>query len=156
MFGATISGKHLLQLRDFRPADELAVIEHPFGRDIDRFAEPAALRADIDKGHGFWGHLVHGAFGDLEAEYQPTTRRGPLRAAEAAGVAGLTRHWIAISRLATPSSPVTAGAPPGGPPPREKDNSGRKGWAWPAAPGGPRETSPPAATARHPGLAASH
>src|SRR5258708_19298019 len=98
MFGATIRGKHLLQLRDFRPADELAVIEHPFGRDIDRFAEPAALRADIDKGRGFWGHmLVHGAFGDLEAEYQPTTRRGPFRAAQAPGLPGLPRHSIPLS-----------------------------------------------------------
>jgi hypothetical protein len=37
--------------------------EHTGDRLIDGFAEPAALRADIDKGHGFCGHvLVHGAF----------------------------------------------------------------------------------------------
>ena len=59
---------------------------------VDRLAEPAALRGDVDEGNGFWTHvLVHGAFEDcarLEHD-QPTTRRGPLRAAaDAAGLAG--------------------------------------------------------------------
>jgi hypothetical protein len=43
--------------------DELAVGEHAGHRVIDRLAEPATLRDDIDKGHGFYGRvLVHGAF----------------------------------------------------------------------------------------------
>src|ERR1700737_5457836 len=47
------------------------------------------------------------------ATLYPTTRRVPLRAGEAAaGFAGVSRQRIAISRLATPSSPVTAGTPP--------------------------------------------
>ena len=37
--------------------------EHAGHRLIDGLAEPAALRADVDEGHGFYGRvLVHGAF----------------------------------------------------------------------------------------------
>ena len=54
-----------LELRHFRAVDELAMRQHAGNRLIDGFAEPAALRADIDEGHGFCEHvLVHGAFWD--------------------------------------------------------------------------------------------
>ena len=62
MFGATVFGERLLQRRHLRAADELAVGEHAADCLVDRFAEPAALRADIEEGHGFGGHvLVHDA-----------------------------------------------------------------------------------------------
>ena len=54
-----------------------------------------------------------------------------LSSLTAAGLAGLTRHWIAISRLATPSSPVTAGAPPVRTALRNEINSARSGSSWP-------------------------
>ena len=69
MPGAAIGREHRLQLRDFRAADELAVIEHTLGCDIDRTAEPAALGCDIDEGDGFWTHvLVHGALWSLDRD----------------------------------------------------------------------------------------
>jgi hypothetical protein len=55
-----------LKLRHFRTVDELAMREHPSDRIIDRFAEPPALRADIDERHGIWTKmLVHGALQGL-------------------------------------------------------------------------------------------
>ena len=103
-----------LQRGHFRTVDELAMGEHAGDRLIDGFAEPAALRGEVDERNGFWAHmLVHGALQGLRRKTdQPTTRRGPLRAEEAAGLAGASRQRIAISRLATPSSPVTAGTSP--------------------------------------------
>jgi hypothetical protein len=55
--------KRCLKLGHFRTVDELAMGEHPPDRIIDGFAEPAALRTDVDKWHGFCEHmLVHDAF----------------------------------------------------------------------------------------------
>src|ERR1700738_4802234 len=66
------------------------------------------------------------------ATLYPTTRRRPLRAAETqAGFAGVSRQRIAISRLATPSSPVTAGTPPERTAPMNAINSARNGSPWP-------------------------
>ena len=45
-------------------------------------------------------------------ETQPATRRGPLRCGTLDCVGRAVRQRMAISRLATPSSPVTAGARP--------------------------------------------
>jgi hypothetical protein len=54
------------ELRYFRAIDELAMREHTPDRIIDRFAEPPALRADIDERHGVWTKmLVHGALQGL-------------------------------------------------------------------------------------------
>ena len=51
-----------LELGHFRAVDELAMSKHPSDGLVDGFAEPAALGADIDEGHGFERHmLVHGA-----------------------------------------------------------------------------------------------
>src|SRR5439155_11191733 len=48
--------------RDFRPVDELAMVEYASNGLIDGIAEPPALRSDIDEGNGFRTHvLVHGA-----------------------------------------------------------------------------------------------
>src|SRR5207244_2440376 len=125
-------GKRLLQRGDFRAVDELAVSEHAADRLVDRLAEPAPLRADIDEGDRFGGHvLVHDAFKYSRIEDQPTTRRGPLRSAEAAGREGCSRQRIAISRLATPSSPVTAGALPVRTALRKAISSARSGSSWP-------------------------
>ena len=56
-----------LELGHFRPVDELAMGEHAGNRLIDGFAEPAALRGDVDEGHGFGTQmLVHGALRGLQ------------------------------------------------------------------------------------------
>src|SRR3954452_1678787 len=66
----------------------------------------------------------------LQSILQPTTRRGPLRAEEA-GLAGVCKQRVAISRLATPSSPVTAGKPPDRTASRNAINSARNGSSCP-------------------------
>src|SRR6185369_16939349 len=122
----------MLQREHLRPVDELAMGEHAADRLVDRLAEPAPLRADIDEGHGFRRHvLVHGVFRHSNRDDQPTTRRGPLGAAVAAGLAGVSRQRIAISRLATPSSPLTAGTLPALTAPRKEMSSARSGSSWP-------------------------
>ena len=49
----------------------------------------------------------------------------------AAGREGVSRHWVAISRLATPSSPVTAGVSPLRTALRKAISSARSGSSWP-------------------------
>ena len=57
------SRERCFKLGYFRAVDELAMGEYAGNRLVDRFAEPAPLRADIDEWHGFCEHmLVHGAF----------------------------------------------------------------------------------------------
>ena len=82
---------------------------------VDGAAEPAALSDDVDeRDRRRWGAdaLVHQAL-QLDRQRarrrQPATRRGPLRDEGAIDVDRPSRHRVAISRLATPSSPVTAG-----------------------------------------------
>ena len=62
MPGAAVVGERGLQRGHFRTVDELAMREHAGNRLIDRCAEPAALRDDVDERYGFWTQvLVHGA-----------------------------------------------------------------------------------------------
>ena len=66
MLGAAEGRERGLELRHFRAVDELAMREHARDRLIDRFAEPAALRGDVDEGNGFGTQmLVHGALQGL-------------------------------------------------------------------------------------------
>src|SRR5258708_30768012 len=59
-----------LERGDFRAVDELAMVEHAGDRLIDGFAEPPALRGDIDEGNGIWTHmLVHGALQGRSEEH---------------------------------------------------------------------------------------
>ena len=62
MLGAAEGCERSLELRHLRTIDELAMGEHPGDRLIDGFAEPAALRGEVDEGYGFRTQvLVHGA-----------------------------------------------------------------------------------------------
>ena len=61
MLGAGIGRKLLLELEHLGPVDELAMIEHALDGGIERGAEPAALRGDVDEGNRFGAQmLVHG------------------------------------------------------------------------------------------------
>ena len=110
-----------LELGHLGTTDELAMREHAGHRLVDFLAQSLTLGANVDEGDLLRTQmLVHGALRRLNDGHrldQPTTRRGPLRrggaaAAIAAVLAEVSRHRVAISRLATPSSPVTAGAEP--------------------------------------------
>ena len=92
--------------RDFRPVDELAMVEHAGDGLIDRFAEPPALRGDVDEGNGFWTHvLVHGAL--LGSEFKefsrrrgavPCARRRPRAWRAARGSGSRFRGWRRLRR----------------------------------------------------------
>jgi hypothetical protein len=61
------------QLRHFRAIDELTVGEDAPDGVIDGFAEPPALRTDIDEWHGVAAEmLVHGALQGLRIGHQST------------------------------------------------------------------------------------
>ena len=71
MPGSAEVGECGLELGHFRTVDELAMREHAGNRLIDRAAEPAALRGDVDEGYGFWTQmLVHGALRGLRMGHQ--------------------------------------------------------------------------------------
>ena len=71
MLRTAVSREFRFELGDFRTVDELAMGEHFGNRLIDRFAEPAALRREVDEWYGFWTQmlvrqvLVHGALQGL-------------------------------------------------------------------------------------------
>ncbi len=68
MLGAAERGERRLELGHFRTIDELAMVEHAGDRLIDGFAEPAALRGNVDEGNGIGTQmLVHGALQGLRA-----------------------------------------------------------------------------------------
>ena len=61
VLGAGIDRKLLLELGNFGAVDELTMIENALHGGIERVAEPAALRGDIDEWNGFGTQmLVHG------------------------------------------------------------------------------------------------
>src|SRR6266404_1101083 len=63
MLGATEGRKLGLKLSHFGAVDELAMAEHARNRLTEGFAEPVALRGDVDEGDWFGTQmLVHGAF----------------------------------------------------------------------------------------------
>src|SRR3954470_1158915 len=80
MAGAAEGGQFCLELRHFRAVDELAMRKHPPDRIVDRFAEPPALRGDIDEGHRFGTKmLVHRRLQWLEFRHRAASvsrRRG--------------------------------------------------------------------------------
>src|SRR6185295_6817576 len=100
-----LGGAHL------RPKDELAMTEHARDPVVDSVPEPPALRGEIDERDGCGieaGRPIHYRHKLASAgPAQPVRRRGPGRRCIAAGIALLSRQRIAISRLATPCSPVT-------------------------------------------------
>ena len=60
MTGAAECGKLRLERAHLRAQDELAMIQHARDRRIDRAAQPATLRGDIDeRNHGQIGALIH-------------------------------------------------------------------------------------------------
>src|SRR5258705_1295274 len=105
---------------------------------VDRFAEPLALGRDVDEGNGLRTQLlIHRRCQRLAVVKekrlskirQPATRSGPLR--DAAGLVEVSRQRVAISRLATPSLPVTAGVAPVRTACRNAISSARSGSSWP-------------------------
>ena len=121
---AAESGELGLERTDFGTLDELAMRQNTRHRVIDRAAKPAALGRDIDERDRLLFHadmLIHDRCwllfvaipaGTLVTR-QPTTRRGPLRCCGTDDDAErVSRQRMAISRLATASSPVTAGDSP--------------------------------------------
>src|SRR5580658_1958869 len=100
---------------DLRPLDELAVRKHASNRIVDAAAQAAALCGNVDERNrtAFKPRvLIHYLAQTESAAVQPATRRGPLRCGAAVRAARASRQRIAISRLATASSPVTAGRSP--------------------------------------------
>ncbi len=112
MLGAAECGELALEGAHLRTEHELAMIEHARDRGVDGGAETAALGRNVDE----WNRrrfdtLVHD-FLFPAAAVQPATTRGAWRGAASRWVARASRQRVAISRLATPSSPVTAARPP--------------------------------------------
>src|ERR1700722_19991818 len=104
-----------LQGFDFGPLDELTMRQYPGNRVVDCTPQSPSLRGYIDKRDRTLGHahrLVHRGFAVRLRLVQPARRRGVLRSAKLEGSGRTLRQRIAISRLATPSSPVTAGVRP--------------------------------------------
>ena len=65
MLGAAECRKISLELHDLRTVDEMTVLEHPADRLVDQVAETAALRDNINEGHGFDAELlIHVSSGD--------------------------------------------------------------------------------------------
>src|SRR5262249_16105501 len=115
----------------FRAQNELAMIEDARNRSVDGRSKPAALRGDVDK-RDRWQVCaqIHESVG-VSTTRQATTARGPLRCAGAIAGERVARQRVAISRLATASSPVTAGAAPERTARTNASNSERSGSAWP-------------------------
>ena len=106
-----------LERAHLRSLDELAMREHARDGVVDGAAETAALGGDVDErdrlvfkagvlNSSTQSCSIHARKGSAA---QPATRRGPLRCGTVADAAGASRQRMATSRLATPSSPVTAG-----------------------------------------------
>ena len=125
--GAAEFGQRPLELTDFRPIDELAMLGDARDRVVDLLPEAAALRRHVDeRNHVDTRVLVHHK---SEASMrQPATLRG-LR-----GARGMPpcRQRMATSRLATPSAPVTAGGSPLRTALTKAISSERNGSEWPA------------------------
>ena len=99
--------------------NELAMAEHARDRLVDGSPEATALRGNVDERNRRGieaGALIHRGHRIDRAgkadRRQPVSRRGPARRRATLGSARLSRQRMAISRLATPSSPVTAGSLP--------------------------------------------
>ena len=95
--------------------DELAVRQHARNGVVDAAAQAAALRRNVDERNRTALKprvLIHYLAQTRSADIQPATRRGPLRCGGAVCAVRASRQRMAISRLATPSSPVTAGRSP--------------------------------------------
>jgi hypothetical protein len=58
MSGAAESGEFLLELLDFRPAEELAVRSHPLDGGVDRRSKAPPLRGNVNERD--WGVLNAG------------------------------------------------------------------------------------------------
>ena len=121
-----------LERAHLRSVDELAMREHAGDRVVDGAAEPAALRGDVDERDRPLveaGMLIHHRFrSDPKVRFdrkirfssQSIRRHGrladdaarPLALRRSTRLRALSRQRMAISRLATPSSPVTAGVRP--------------------------------------------
>ena len=108
-----------LERTHFRTLDELAMRKDARDGVVDGAAEAAPLGGDVDERDRLVLKarvLIHDlVLFDPRAKRgpaQPATRRGPLRCGTVDDTAGASRQRMATSRLATPSSPVTAGGRP--------------------------------------------
>jgi len=109
--------------------NELAMIQNAGDCRIDSGPKPATLCGDVNERNGRqFGVQIHRRPVDYPVR-QPTTARGLFCRADATAVGRELRHRVAISRLATASSPVTAGTAPARRAPRNASNSERKGSA---------------------------
>ena len=120
-----------LRLKSFhlRSENELAMIQDAGDCRVDSGPKPATLCGDVNERDGRqFGVQIHRRPVDYPAR-QPTTARGPFRCADATAVGRALRQRVAISRLATASSPVTAGAAPERTARRKASNSERNGSA---------------------------
>src|ERR1700730_8040280 len=121
MTGNAQFGSRLFERAPLGAENELAVIEHARHRGVDPAAEPAALSGDIDEGDRGAVDPVVPVHDLTSAERarrcagRAPTRRADFGAASACAAPWSERplrHWMAIARLATPSSPVTGGGCP--------------------------------------------
>src|SRR5262249_2340525 len=103
-----------------RAENELAVAEHAGDRVVNGASEPAPLRGNVDerdrRGIGAGALILDGVFGRGGASGQPPGAEGEGRA---------------ISGVASPPSPVTAGSLPLRIAPTKACSSARNGSAWP-------------------------
>ena len=108
-----------LERTHFRTLDELAMRKDARNGVVDGAAEAAPLGGDVDERDRLVFKarvLIHDTvLFDPRAKRgaaQPATRRGPLRCGTVDDAARASRQRMATSRLATASSPVTAGVRP--------------------------------------------
>src|SRR5262249_61848040 len=107
-----------------RSKDKLTVTVDAGAGCIDGGAEPPPLGGNVNESDRRWiGAQIHRTLGPA---HQPTTARGPIRCAGVAIERG-ARQRVAISRLATASSPLTAGAAPERTARRKASKSARSG-----------------------------
>ena len=120
MTDAGKGGKPGFEFAHLRTLDKLAVRQNARHRVINRTAKPTALGRDVDERDRLVVHtnmLIHGRSWLLfvaipvgtTVTRQPTTRRGPFRCGTEDEAERVLRQRMAISRLATASSPVTGG-----------------------------------------------
>src|SRR5262249_21240676 len=122
---------------DFGAQDELTMREHAGDRLVNREPQASPLRRNVNEWdrHGIKASsvLLHRQtviIGGGEARKR-VRRRGPARRRLALAKARCSRQRMAISRLATPSSPVTVGSLPSRIAPTKACSSARNGSAWP-------------------------
>ncbi len=108
-------GQRGLGLTHFRSHDELAMVENARNSLLHAPPKPPALGGNVNERErrGVEACVsIHRHKGCLAGSGQAVTRRAAARSGVALDTGRPSRQRMAISRLATPSSPVTAGCSP--------------------------------------------